>query len=105
VQSLSIRWQKGTLIGHGAFGKVYLGMNVETAELMAVKEIPVVSSSETSSDLETFKSEVALLKGPPPAQLPKLFRRSFRVSDQRAAPLSSPRRQTSTMSTSSSTWG
>ncbi|KAG8056633.1 hypothetical protein GUJ93_ZPchr0002g25211 [Zizania palustris] len=34
-----IRWRKGELIGSGAFGQVYLGMNLDTGELLAVKQV------------------------------------------------------------------
>eukprot|EP00727_Mastigamoeba_balamuthi_P012148 m51a1_g7556 putative mitogen-activated protein kinase kinase kinase 3-like (668) ;mRNA; f:108941-111295 len=56
MMSLSIRWQKGSLIGSGAFGSVYLGMNIETTELMAVKQIPFSSNSETTKEVEMFKA-------------------------------------------------
>lgn len=35
----SIQWRKGDLIGSGAFGRVYMGMNTESGELIAVKEV------------------------------------------------------------------
>lgn len=34
-----IRWRKGELIGCGAFGRVYMGMNLHSGELLAVKEV------------------------------------------------------------------
>jgi len=34
-----IRWRKGELIGAGAFGQVYLGMNLDSGELLAVKQV------------------------------------------------------------------
>lgn len=34
-----IRWRKGELIGCGAFGQVYLGMNLDSGELLAVKQV------------------------------------------------------------------
>ncbi|PVG00285.1 hypothetical protein CPB86DRAFT_782869 [Serendipita vermifera] len=37
--NVSIRWQQGKLIGRGAFGSVYLASNMDTGQLMAVKEI------------------------------------------------------------------
>ncbi|KAM5586827.1 hypothetical protein ABKV19_005650 [Rosa sericea] len=37
-EATSIQWQKGDLIGSGAFGRVYMGMNTESGELIAVKE-------------------------------------------------------------------
>lgn len=38
-ESPQIRWRKGELIGSGAFGQVYLGMNLDTGELLAVKQV------------------------------------------------------------------
>ena len=35
----NIRWKRGEMLGQGAFGIVYLGLNVETGELMAVKQM------------------------------------------------------------------
>ena len=39
-----IRWRKGELIGCGAFGSVYMGMNLDSGELIAVKQVnfPVI---------------------------------------------------------------
>lgn len=34
-----IRWRKGELIGCGAFGRVYMGMNLDSGELLAIKEV------------------------------------------------------------------
>ncbi len=34
-----MKWVKGALIGTGSFGNVYLGMNANTGELMAVKQV------------------------------------------------------------------
>ncbi|RWV85084.1 hypothetical protein BHE74_00035783 [Ensete ventricosum] len=36
--ALPIRWRKGELIGCGAFGHVYMGMNLDSGELLAVKQ-------------------------------------------------------------------
>lgn len=35
----SIRWRKGELIGCGAFGRVYMGMNLDSGELIAIKQV------------------------------------------------------------------
>lgn len=37
-----IRWRKGELIGSGAFGRVYMGMNLDSGELIAVKQVCVL---------------------------------------------------------------
>lgn len=34
-----IQWRKGELIGCGAFGQVYMGMNLDSGELLAVKQV------------------------------------------------------------------
>ena len=35
----TIRFRKGKLIGCGAFGQVYLGMNLDSGVLLAVKQV------------------------------------------------------------------
>jgi hypothetical protein len=40
------RWQKGEALGVGAFGSVFLAMNQETGEFMAVKELAIDTSGE-----------------------------------------------------------
>lgn len=47
-------WIKGALIGIGKFGKVYVGMNITSGELIAVKQMNFVNS--------TFKTEINNLK-------------------------------------------
>lgn len=34
-----IRWRKGELMGSGAFGHVYMGMNLDSGELIAIKQV------------------------------------------------------------------
>ena len=34
-----INWQIGEMVGAGAFGRVYLGLNNDTGQLMAVKQV------------------------------------------------------------------
>lgn len=40
-----IRWQRAELIGSGAFGRVYLGLNLDTGQLMAVKHLDMAEVS------------------------------------------------------------
>ncbi|KAG4916861.1 hypothetical protein JHK87_054418 [Glycine soja] len=42
-----IRWRKGELIGCGAFGQVYVGMNLDSGELLAVKQVLIAASNAT----------------------------------------------------------
>ncbi|CDO95949.1 unnamed protein product [Kluyveromyces dobzhanskii CBS 2104] len=41
-------WLKGARIGCGSFGSVYLGMNAETGELMAVKQVELKPTAVTA---------------------------------------------------------
>lgn len=58
---------KGSLIGRGTFGDVYLGLNPLSGELMAVKqvELPVENTATEGrkrSMVEALQREIALLK-------------------------------------------
>lgn len=44
-----MRWQKGELIGVGAFGRVYVGLDEDTGELLAVKEVRVFAARQRLS--------------------------------------------------------
>lgn len=43
VPCAPMKWTKGELIGSGAYGKVYLGLNQQTGQLMAVKQVTDLS--------------------------------------------------------------
>ncbi|KAE8684112.1 Mitogen-activated protein kinase kinase kinase NPK1 [Hibiscus syriacus] len=61
-----IRWRKGELIGSGAFGRVYMGMNLDSGELLAVKEVLIAvnsaSKEKTQAHIRELEEEVKLLK-------------------------------------------
>ncbi|KAK6117251.1 hypothetical protein DH2020_049016 [Rehmannia glutinosa] len=60
-----IRWRKGELIGCGAFGRVHMGMNLDSGELLAVKEVAIAansSSKKTQEYIMELEKEVNLLK-------------------------------------------
>ena len=38
---INIRWKPGDFLGQGSFGKVTLGLNIETGEMMAVKQVDI----------------------------------------------------------------
>ena len=64
-----IRWQRGEVIGQGAYGTVYLGLNLDTGELMAIKQLDAKEVSE--KELAVLENELKLLIGqalPSPAQ-------------------------------------
>jgi hypothetical protein len=61
-----IRWAKGQLIGAGAFGRVYMGMNLDSGELLAVKQV-LLATNNTSKEkihehLKGLEAEVAVLR-------------------------------------------
>lgn len=35
-------WQKSQILGLGSFGRVYFGVNLNTGELIAVKQVPII---------------------------------------------------------------
>ncbi|XP_044467441.1 mitogen-activated protein kinase kinase kinase ANP1-like isoform X2 [Mangifera indica] len=61
-----IRWRKGELIGCGAFGRVYMGMNLDSGELLAVKQVLIAANSaskeKTQAHIKELEEEVKLLK-------------------------------------------
>ncbi|XP_073046277.1 LOW QUALITY PROTEIN: mitogen-activated protein kinase kinase kinase NPK1-like [Primulina eburnea] len=64
-QPPQIRWRKGELIGCGAFGRVYMGMNIASGELLAVKEFAIGNnnaSKKTQEYIRELEKEVDLLK-------------------------------------------
>ncbi|XP_021670836.2 mitogen-activated protein kinase kinase kinase NPK1 isoform X2 [Hevea brasiliensis] len=61
-----IRWRKGELIGCGAFGRVYMGMNLDSGELLAVKQVLIAANSALKEKTQAYtwelEEEVKLLK-------------------------------------------
>ncbi|KAM7273716.1 hypothetical protein ACFE04_028380 [Oxalis oulophora] len=63
----TIRWRKGELIGSGAFGRVYMGMNLDSGELLAVKQVLIAENNTSSTEkqqahIRELEEEVKLLK-------------------------------------------
>lgn len=62
----TIRWRKGEMIGCGAFGQVYMGMNLDSGELLAVKQVLIVannaSKEKAQAHIKELEEEVKLLK-------------------------------------------
>ncbi|SCU77677.1 LAFA_0A02850g1_1 [Lachancea sp. 'fantastica'] len=59
-------WIKGEMIGKGSFGSVFLGLNVTTGEMVAVKQVEVpkygTQDETTLNVLEALRSEVSTLQ-------------------------------------------
>lgn len=56
------RWRKGELIGHGAVGAVYLGLNEENGSLMAVKEIRFSGATADAKDIAALQTEINVMR-------------------------------------------
>lgn len=56
----TFKWMKGQLIGKGTFGRVYLGMNTTTGELLAVKQVEV-NPKTSSADPQKIREMVKAL--------------------------------------------
>jgi serine/threonine protein kinase len=65
---IAFKWVRGELIGKGTYGRVYLAMNANTGEMMAVKqvELPQTASdrndSRQASVVQALKLEMETLK-------------------------------------------
>ncbi|KAG8961924.1 Suppressor of Sensor Kinase (SLN1) [Tulasnella sp. 419] len=60
--SMSIRWQQGRFIGAGAFGSVYLAMNLDSGGVMAVKEIRFKDSTSLSTLYKQVQDELSVME-------------------------------------------
>ena len=56
----TFKWMRGQLIGKGTFGRVYLGMNTTTGELLAVKQVEV-NHSAPNTDAAKIREMVRAL--------------------------------------------
>ncbi|KAF9890942.1 ATP binding [Aspergillus nanangensis] len=66
----SKNWMKGSLIGEGSFGSVFLALHTITGELMAVKQVEIPSATKGTefdkrkeSMVTALKHEIELLQG------------------------------------------
>jgi len=55
-----INWKKGMVIGTGAFGTVYMGLNTDTGEMIAVKQIPLRGKGE--DQYKEINNEISLMR-------------------------------------------
>jgi hypothetical protein len=55
-----IRWKQGEILGQGAFGIVYLGLNIDTGELMAVKQM--ATDEVSRRELSSLENEINLVR-------------------------------------------
>ncbi|KAJ3898300.1 hypothetical protein F5879DRAFT_994946 [Lentinula edodes] len=62
TSNISIRWQQGRFIGAGAFGSVYLAVNLDNGGLMAVKEIKFQELSGIPNLYSQIKDELSVME-------------------------------------------
>ncbi len=55
--NIALRWQQGGFIGGGANGNVYIGFNLDSGGIMAVKEIRVQDLSNSPALYKAIKDE------------------------------------------------
>jgi mitogen-activated protein kinase kinase kinase len=60
--NISRRWQQGKFLGGGTFGNVYQAVNLDTAEIMAVKEIRISDPKLMSPAMKSIKEEMTVLE-------------------------------------------
>ncbi|KXS96668.1 hypothetical protein AC578_4391 [Pseudocercospora eumusae] len=56
----TFKWMRGQLIGKGTFGRVYLGMNTTTGELLAVKQVEVNPKAQNADPAKVREMVKAL---------------------------------------------
>ena len=59
-----IYWSRGQVIGEGAYGRVFMGLNTVTGEIMAAKQIKIASlnAPETRRFIDKLQREIRLLQ-------------------------------------------
>ncbi|GAB1598853.1 mitogen-activated protein kinase kinase kinase 4-like isoform X1 [Argonauta hians] len=63
IRRVNFRWQRGIKIGEGTFGKVYTAVNVDTGELMAMKEMKLKPTNKMRNPLKELVGEMNNLEG------------------------------------------
>ncbi|KAI8004169.1 Mitogen-activated protein kinase kinase kinase NPK1 [Camellia lanceoleosa] len=62
----TIQWRKGELIGCGSFGRVYMGLNIDSGALLAIKQVSIAGNSaskeKTQAHFRELEEEVNLLE-------------------------------------------
>lgn len=63
VLETGLKWQRGALLGSGSFGKVYLGLNLDSGELIAVKQVELVGDVTMHvSELAALQHEISVMR-------------------------------------------
>jgi len=62
LSNISIRWQQGKFIGGGTFGNVYLAVNLDSGEELAVKEIRFQDLQSAPNLVKTIRDEMKVME-------------------------------------------
>jgi len=63
VSMVHYKWRKGSMIGSGSYGRVYLGMNLSTGELIAVKQLEYLDNVEADREkVESLEQEIEIMR-------------------------------------------
>ncbi|KAJ6779664.1 hypothetical protein PWT90_02712 [Aphanocladium album] len=62
AMNMTMRWQQGHFVGGGTFGNVYAAMNLESGQLMAVKEIRLQDPKQIPTIAEQIRDEMGVLE-------------------------------------------
>ncbi len=57
-----VLWRLGPFIGSGGYGEVFLGLNLSTGELVAVKRVKIYDSKSAQRAARALHREINLLK-------------------------------------------
>ncbi|KOS19377.1 MAP kinase kinase kinase wis4 [Escovopsis weberi] len=60
--NVTVRWQQGQYVGGGTFGNVYVAMDLDSGQLMAVKEIRLQDPKLIPTIAEQIKEEMGVLE-------------------------------------------
>jgi len=57
------KWRKGDILGSGSYAAVYMGLNLDTGELMAVKQVALGRGTDNEkNELEALQQEISLFE-------------------------------------------
>ena len=62
LSNIQIQWQQGRFLGGGSFGNVYVAVNLDSGDLMAVKEIRMHDPKTISNIAKAIKDEMTVLE-------------------------------------------
>ncbi|ODV92273.1 hypothetical protein CANCADRAFT_55972 [Tortispora caseinolytica NRRL Y-17796] len=62
ASNMSLKWQQGRYIGGGTFGSVYIGVTVDTGDILAVKEMRMQNKNSMRTVVNAIKDEMRVLE-------------------------------------------